>query len=227
MHRGHDAVPERVRAGRGCPQCNGSGYSGRLGVYEMFEMTEPLAEMLARMDSAAFAAGARGVTHLFNAMSQLGHRTPGVVGAALDNPAVASGLIADGIHVHPATARIALAATGNGPRLFLVSDSMSQAGTDITQFTLHGDTIYRKNGALRLADGTLAGADLTIDRAMFTAQSFGVPFEQALRMASSYPAVALGAPDRVRLTQGQRADFVHLVDGRVAGTWIGGSGVSG
>jgi len=175
--------------------------------------------------AAAFRAGARMATHLFNAMSQIGNRNPGVVGAALDNPAVASGLIADGIHVHPATARIALAATGNGPRIILVSDSMSQAGTDIAQFTLHGDTIYRKDGALRLADGTLAGADLTIDRAMSTSQSFGVPFEQALRMASTYPAAALGAPDRGRLTQGQRADVVHLVDGQVAGTWIGGRGV--
>jgi N-acetylglucosamine-6-phosphate deacetylase len=123
--------------------------------------------------TAAFKAGASMATHLFNAMSQIGNRNPGLVGAALDNVRVTAGLIADGIHVHPAAVRIALAATGHGSRVFLVSDSMSQAGTDIDHFELNGRTIYRRDGGLRLQDGTLAGADLTIDQAVRIAIRWG------------------------------------------------------
>jgi N-acetylglucosamine-6-phosphate deacetylase len=173
--------------------------------------------------TAAFRAGASMATHLFNAMSQIGNRTPGVVGAALDHPKVASGVIADGIHVHPAGVRIALAATGGKGRLFLVSDSMSQAGTAIESFTLNGRTIYRRDGALRLADGTLAGADLTIDQAVRSAMAMGIDAGTALAMASAYPARALGAPSVGRLVPGSRADAVLLDDElRVLGTIRGG-----
>ncbi|RYE82067.1 MAG: N-acetylglucosamine-6-phosphate deacetylase, partial [Hyphomicrobiales bacterium] len=108
--------------------------------------------------SAAIRAGASMATHLFNAMSQIGNRDPGLVGAALHHGTVSAGLIADGIHVHPATIGIALRAKLPPGKIFLVSDSMSQAGTDLASFELNGRTIHRRDGALRLEDGTLAGA---------------------------------------------------------------------
>ncbi len=112
---------------------------------------------------AAIAAGARCVTHLFNAMSQLGNRNPGLVGAALTHD-VAAGLIADTIHVHPATMRAALAAKPHG--VFLVSDGMAFAGSDLQEITLGGRKILRHSGRLTLADGNLAGADLTQPQAI-------------------------------------------------------------
>jgi N-acetylglucosamine-6-phosphate deacetylase len=173
----------------------------------------------------AIEAGATMVTHLFNAMSQIGNREPGVVGAALSSGAIWAGIIADGIHVHPATLRLALAAKQGPARLFLVTDAMSQTGTGITEMTLNGRTITRKNGALRLADGTLAGADLDmIDAVRFVHRELGLPLEEALRMASRYPAEAMGIEaDYGHLRPGARASFVHLdADNEVRATWIDG-----
>ena len=178
--------------------------------------------------TAAFAAGASMVTHLFNAMSQLGNREPGLVGAALQSGTVSAGLIADGIHVHPAAIALALRAKAGQAPLFLVTDAMSQTGTDITDFTLNGRTITRSNGALRLADGTLAGADLDmIDAVTFMHRRIGVPFEEAIRMASLYPAQALGIADsHGHLSPGAVASFVHLSDTHaVRATWIAGAEV--
>jgi N-acetylglucosamine-6-phosphate deacetylase len=174
---------------------------------------------------AAVEAGATMVTHLFNAQSQLGNRDPGVVGAALDLGSVHAGLIADGIHVHPASLGVALRAKRGPGRIFLVTDAMSLTGTDEQSFALTGRTVYRKDGALRLADGTLAGADLTmIDAVTYAHRTLGLPLEEALRMASLYPAEALGVPhERGRLAPGLRADIVHLGDDlAVRGTLIGG-----
>ena len=174
---------------------------------------------------AAMEAGASMVTHLFNAQSQLGNRDPGVVGAALDLGAVSAGLIADGIHVHEASIGVALRAKRGPGRIFLVTDAMSITGTDWDSFELTGQTVYRKDGALRLANGTLAGADLTmIDAVTYVHRTIGVPLEEALRMASLYPAEAMGvAAERGRLAPGLRADLVHLSDDLVVrGTLIGG-----
>ena len=136
---------------------------------------------------AAFEAGARCVTHLFNAMSQMGNREPGLVGATLARTDVHAGLIADGVHVHPATMRNALASKGAG--VFLVSDAMATAGSKIDSFTLNRREVFRKDGRLTLANGTLAGADLEMGRAVQTlVQAVGVPLEQALAMAVSVPA---------------------------------------
>ena len=177
---------------------------------------------------AAVEAGATMVTHLFNAQSQIGNREPGVVGATLDLGAISAGLIADGIHVHPASIGIALRAKRGPGQVFLVTDAMSPTGTDWTEFDLTGQTVYRKDGALRLADGTLAGADLTmIDAIKYVHRTVGVPFDEALRMASLYPARALGvAATHGHLNRGARADFTVLSDGLdVRSTWIGGEKV--
>lgn len=178
--------------------------------------------------AAAIRAGATMATHLFNAMSQIGNRDPGVAGAAIASGAVWAGLIADGIHVHPTTFAIAQRAKAGPGRILLVSDSMSQAGTDMTSFTLNGRTIIRRDGALRLEDGTLAGADLTLDVAVRNAERrLGIDRMEAVRMASLYPAMATGLTDRGRLMPGSRADFVHLDGGlEVLGTFMGGTRVA-
>lgn len=173
-------------------------------------------------------AGASVVTHLFNAMSQIGNREPGLAGAAIDTGSLSAGLIADGIHVDPATIGIALRAK-TGPRhIFLVTDAMATIGTDMTSFTLNGRTIYRKDGSLRLADGTLAGADLDMISAVrFMHEVIGLELAEALRMASTYPAEAVGQSHRIgRLTKGQAANIVALSERlTIESVWINGSKV--
>ncbi len=177
---------------------------------------------------AAIAAGARCVTHLFNAMSQLGSREPGLVGAALASSEVSAGLIADAIHVHPAAIAAALRAKAGPGGLFLVTDAMATAGSDIDGFSLNGRRIERRDGRLTLADGTLAGADLDMGRALrVMTGDAGLPLPQALAMATARPAQVLGRfPDLGSLTPGQPADFVLLSpDLRLSGVWRSGDQV--
>jgi N-acetylglucosamine-6-phosphate deacetylase len=176
---------------------------------------------------AAYAdAGARTVTHLFNAMSPLGHREPGVVGAALDRGDLFAGIIADGFHVDPVSMGIALRAKAGPGRIFIVTDAMSTIGSDQTGFTLNGREIFRKDGRLTLADGTLAGADIDmLSSVRFVHEKLGLPLDEALRMASAYPAEAMRIDARKgRLLPGLDADFVLLTeDLDMASTWIGGA----
>jgi N-acetylglucosamine-6-phosphate deacetylase len=169
-------------------------------------------------------AGASMVTHLFNAMSQLGNREPGLVGAALASAALHCGLIADGFHVDPVTMRVALAAKQGPAHIFLVTDAMSTIGSQETSFDLNGRTVYRRDGRLTLADGTLAGADIDMLSCIrFAHERLDLPLEEALRMATLYPAQAIGADDRGTLEAGKRADFVVLdEDLDLSSTWIGG-----
>lgn len=140
-------------------------------------------------------AGARCATHLFNAMSQLGNRNPGLVGAALSRGDISAGLIADAVHVHPDTMRIAWTAKRGPGALFLVSDAMAVAGTDHTSFTLGGREITRRDGVMTLADGTLAGADLDLTTAIrVLTHQVGVPLPHALRAATTTPANMIGLP---------------------------------
>jgi N-acetylglucosamine-6-phosphate deacetylase len=173
---------------------------------------------------AAMAAGAACVTHLFNAMSQLGNREPGLVGAALTGP-VHAGLIADGIHVAPEVIRVAMAASD---RIFLVSDAMAAAGSDLAEFTLNGRRILRRDGSLRLEDGTLAGADLTLPQAVAVMVGFGTPAEIALAMATSRPAACLRRGDELgSLHPGRMADMVHLgADGMLKAVWRAGQQIA-
>lgn len=177
----------------------------------------------------AFAeAGASVVTHLFNAMSQIGNREPGLAGAAIDIGGFSAGIIADGIHVDPATMAIALRAKQGPGRIVLVTDAMATIGTDMTSFTLNGRIIYRKDGSLRLADGTLAGADLDMISAVrYVHRVVGLDLSEALRMASLFPAQAVGQAHRLgRFANGTAADIVALSDNLdVQGVWIGGDRV--
>ena len=175
-------------------------------------------------------AGASLVTHLFNAMSPLAHREPGLPGAALDCGRLSAGLIADGFHVHPATIRIALRAKASPGHLFLVTDAMSTIGSDIEGFELNGRHVFRRGGRLTLEDGTLAGADIDMAASIrFLENRVGIPFETTLKMASRFPAEAIGiAPRKGMLTAGADADFVELDDDhRVVGSYVGGQRLHG
>lgn len=171
----------------------------------------------------AHRAGARMVTHLFNAMSPLTGREPGLVGAALGLD-FDVGLIADGVHVHPASIALALSAKRRG-RVFLVSDAMAVAGSDRSAFDLGGRRIQRAGGRLTLADGTLAGADLTLSQAVAVmAGPVGLPLAEALAMATRLPSEAVGVgAHHGRLAPDRAADLVHLSDSlALAGVWRAG-----
>jgi N-acetylglucosamine-6-phosphate deacetylase len=173
------------------------------------------------------AAGASMVTHLFNAMSPLGHREPGLVGAALATSSIYCGLIADGFHVDPVTMNIALRAKSGPGKIFLVTDAMSTIGTDDDGFDLNGRRVYRKDGRLTLADGTLAGADIDmLSCVRFVYEKLGLSLDEALRMASTYPADAIKVTTKGKLEAGFDADIVLLrSDLSMHSTWIGGKPV--
>ena len=173
---------------------------------------------------AAFAEGLSGFTHLFNAMTQLGSREPGAVGAALEHASSWCGLIVDGYHVHPATLRIALAAKG-AEHLALVTDAMPTVGSDQASFELAGQRIDCDGDRCITSDGTLAGSNLNMAAAVRNAERLmGVDAATAVRMASIVPAHILGiAGERGSIGVGMCADLVLVDDARkVTETWIGG-----
>lgn len=174
---------------------------------------------------AYFEAGAQCVTHLFNAMSQIGSREPGLVGAALAFGNAHAGLIADGFHVHPANMIAALRAKNGPGRIHLVTDAMSTVGSDIQTFMLNGREISRAGGRLTLADGTLAGADVDmISCVRHVCDRLGVSKTEALRMAGLYPAQCIKRASEIgTLRSGARADFLHLSENLdVLATFIDG-----
>ena len=177
---------------------------------------------------AVFDAGASAVTHLYNAMSQLSSRAPGVVGATLADPRILCGLIADGEHAHALAYRAALAA--KGPRgIALVSDAMPPAAGGPDVFELQGRRMTRVGNKLVAEDGTLAGAAITMrDAVDYVVNVLKAPLADALMMATLTPARLLRVDDRIgRLKPGHRADLVHLTDDlQVAEVWAGGRGLS-
>lgn len=173
----------------------------------------------------SFAEGLSGFTHLYNAMTQLGSRAPGAVGAALDNRDAWCGLIVDGHHVHPASLRVALAAKG-AERLVLVTDAMPTVGSDSKDFMLGGRRIVAEDSRCTAPDGTLAGSDLDMAQAVRNAMRLmHVDRASAVRMASAAPASAMGmSHERGAIEAGLAADLVLVDDeGQVLETWIGGS----
>ena len=174
--------------------------------------------------TAAFAAGATGVTHLFNAMSPLVHRKPGVVGAALDDQKAWCGIIVDGYHVDDAALRVALRARPHD-RFMLVTDAMPCVGAATKDFVLQGQTIRVEGGRCVGVDGTLAGSDLDMAGAVRNAvHRLGLTPEGAMAMAATSPAAFLGlSHERGSLAVGQRADWVRLsADLQPVATTIGG-----
>jgi N-acetylglucosamine-6-phosphate deacetylase len=174
---------------------------------------------------AALDAGMTGFTHLFNAMSQLTNRAPGMVGAALEDPEIYAGIIVDGHHIHPAAFRVGLSAKGVD-RLMLVTDAMPTVGVPTDEFMLQGRSIRREGDRLVSEDGVLAGSTLTMAAAVANAGEQGrLSLPQAARMASSTPAHFLGlARETGAIEPGLRADLVVMTDDFiVTEAWIGGA----
>lgn len=174
---------------------------------------------------AGIEAGITGFTHLYNAMSPLQGREPGAVGAALEDDGSWCGVIVDGVHVHPASLRVALAAKPRG-KVFLVTDAMPMVGSDDPSFDLYGETITAIDGVVRNAAGALAGSALDMATAVRNSVNLlGLPLDEAARMASTYPAEFLGlGASHGRIAPGYRADLVALdEDLRVVDTWIAGA----
>ncbi|WP_421569228.1 N-acetylglucosamine-6-phosphate deacetylase [Stenotrophomonas sp. PD6] len=173
---------------------------------------------------AGLDAGIRGFTHLYNAMSPLTGREPGAVGAALEDRDSWIGIIADGVHVHPASLRVALAAKPRG-KVMLVTDAMPPVGADSPSYELYGEVITAVDGVVRNAAGSLAGSALDMATAVRNAvQLLGVPLDEAARMAARYPAQFLNVDDRLgEIAEGYQADLVLLDDAlQVRSTWIAG-----
>ena len=155
---------------------------------------------------AALQQGASGFTHLFNAMSPLHHRAPGVAGAALAHAQHAE-IIPDLLHVHPGAIRAALRAI---PGLFCVSDATAAAGMPDGDYRLGRQTVTKCLGGVRLADGTLAGSTLTLDQALRNLVAIGLPLQEASARCSQHAAHYLGLADRGRLQPGAWADVLQL-----------------
>jgi N-acetylglucosamine-6-phosphate deacetylase len=154
----------------------------------------------------ALECGAHGFTHLFNAMTGLHHRAPGLVGAALAHARHAE-IIPDLMHVHAGAIRVALRAI---PDLYCVTDSTSATGMPDGEYQLGRQRVTKCLGGVRLADGTLAGSTLTMDQAVRNLVSIGVSLRDACRRTSQIPADYLGLQTRGRLAPGCYADVVTL-----------------
>ena len=168
--------------------------------------------------------GLSGVTHLFNAMSQLTAREPGVVGAALDDGRLFAGIICDGLHVDPLSLRVAMRCKGRD-RLMLITDAMPLVGTDLRHFLLQGRHITLQGTRLTSPDGTLAGAHLTMMQAVQNAVALlGVGIADALTMASRTPATFLGLESELgAIAPGYRANLVAFSSKfEVIQTWVSG-----
>lgn len=175
---------------------------------------------------AAIDAGMSGFTHLFNAMSQLTSRAPGMVGAALEDRATYAGIIVDGHHLHPATFRVGLQAKGTD-RLMLVTDAMPTVGAEDQEFMLQGRAIRREGDRLLSQEGVLAGSTLTMAAAVANSiEQGGIDLPSAAAMATATPARFLGISDETGAIEvGLRADLVAMRDDfTVAATWIEGVG---
>lgn len=155
---------------------------------------------------AALTHGAHGFTHLFNAMTGLHHREPGMVGAALAHARYAE-FIPDLLHVHPGAIKTALRCI---PNLYCVTDSTSATGMPDGEYMLGRHKVMKCMGGVRLPDGTLAGSTLTMDQALRNLVGLGLDLADASARVSSYAADYLGLPERGRLAAGAYADFVVL-----------------
>jgi len=180
---------------------------------------------LATYDQAlqAFEMGISFGTHLFNAMPTLEHRAPGLTAALLTTPGIGFGLIADGVHCHPAMLRVAWECKG-GRGLVLVTDAVAALGMPDGVYNLASQQLHVSNGSVRLADGTLAGSTLTLDRAIQNLMAAsGCKLDEALACLTCEPADRLGLKQKGRLTAGADADLTLISpEGKVEIVFVGG-----
>ena len=212
------AVAELLAAGRGtvrmvtiAPERDGAMESIRLLVSQ--GVVVAIGHTDADFDTcrAAIAAGARGATHLFNAMAPLRHRDPGPVLALWEDARVHLELIMDGVHVRPELVAFVMATEPH--RVVLVTDAMAAAAGDDGDYVLGELPVEVRDGVARIAGtATIAGSTLTLDRAVRNCVAAGVPLAQAVRAATSVPADYLGLADVGRLAAGKRADLAVLAD---------------
>ncbi len=156
----------------------------------------------------AFSKGATHLTHLYNAMPAIHHRNPGVIPAAVENPKVRAELICDGLHIHPASVRLAFSMFG-ADRMVLISDALRCCGLPDGEYELGGQMAYLSGGVAKLADGTIAGAATNLYEGMRNAIRFGIPEADAIRSVTYNPACAANAQDKVgAIAPGKHADFI-------------------
>ena len=158
--------------------------------------------------SRAMKLGAQHGTHLYNAMQPFGHRAPGLIGAAMDDPECMVEMICDGYHIHPSAIRAAFRMFGP-ERVILISDSMRAAGMENGTYELGGQEVTVKDRKAVLKDGTLAGSATNLYGCMCKAVEFGIPLEQAIMAATANPARSIGIFDRVgSIRIGKQADLL-------------------
>lgn len=204
-----DAAPVRLLTL--APELRGAGELIRLCLERGTAVSAGHSDASFEAASRAFGEGVRGVTHLFNAMSPLHHRAPGLPGAAFSSDRAVCGIIADGRHVHPEAVRLAYRLLGP-ERLYLTTDAISAAGTGPGEFTLAGRSITVSGGLPRLESEEISGSLLTMDEAFGNILAFtGCTIAEAARMASATAAALIGAADRKgRLAPGYDADVIAL-----------------
>ncbi len=157
---------------------------------------------------AAFDAGATHLTHLYNGMPSIHHRNPGVIPAAVENPNVRAEIICDGLHIHPASVRLAFSMFG-AERMIIISDALRCCGMPDGEYELGGQQVFLSGGIAKLADGTIAGSATNLFECMRRAMTFGIPEEDAIRAASYNPACSLGVQDKIAsIETGKLADFI-------------------
>ena len=158
--------------------------------------------------SRAMKLGAHHVTHLYNAMQPFGHRAPGLIGAAMDDPECMVELICDGYHIHPSAIRAAFRMFGP-ERVILISDSMRATGMENGTYELGGQEVTVKDRKAVLKDGTLAGSATNLYGCMCKAVEFGIPLEQAIMAVTANPARSIGIFDQVgSIRIGKQADLL-------------------
>ena len=174
----------------------------------------------------AFGAGASHVTHAFNAMRPFHHRDPAVIGAAIEASGVTVEIIADSVHLHPATVRLLLRAFGP-ERVCLVTDAVTPAGLDNGTFRIGRREAVLRSGRITLPDGTIAGSAVTMDAVVRNVVQWKcASLTEAVRMASTVPATVAGASRKGRIAPGYDADLVALTpELAVAATWVRGVSV--